>query len=92
MRRGRFCTVADWCNLAGTVRLNILEAGRAASWHLWMAKHSPFRYFKICPDIIRLAIMLYDCFPRSLRNVEGLFRMRLIERFFELHFKEDTFT
>ncbi|MFZ3585361.1 IS6 family transposase, partial [Loktanella sp. DJP18] len=24
-----------------------------------MAKHSPFRYFKTSPEIIRLAVMLY---------------------------------
>ncbi|MDA9206669.1 IS6 family transposase, partial [Planktomarina temperata] len=28
-----------------------------------MAKHSPFRYFKTSPEIIRLAVMLYVRFP-----------------------------
>ena len=37
-----------------------------------MTKQSPFRYFKISPDIIRLAVMLYVRFPLSLRNVEDL--------------------
>ena len=37
-----------------------------------MTKHSPFRYFKTSPEIIRLAVMLYVRFPPSLRNVEDL--------------------
>ena len=37
-----------------------------------MTKHSPFRYFKTSPEIIRLAVMLYIWFPLSLRNVENL--------------------
>ena len=37
-----------------------------------MTKHSPFRYFKTSPEIIRLAVMLYVWFPLSLRNVEDL--------------------
>ena len=37
-----------------------------------MTKHSPFRYFKTNPDIIRLAVMLYVRFPLSLLNVEDL--------------------
>ena len=37
-----------------------------------MTKHSPFRYFKTSPEIIRLAVMLYVRFPLSLRNVEAL--------------------
>ena len=37
-----------------------------------MTKHSPFRYFKTSPEIIRLAVMLYVRFPLSLRNVEDL--------------------
>ena len=28
--------MADWYILAGTVRLKILELGKAAWWHLWM--------------------------------------------------------
>jgi putative transposase len=35
-----------------------------------MTKHSPFRYFKTSPEIIRLAVMMYVRFPLSLRNVE----------------------
>jgi putative transposase len=31
-----------------------------------MTKRSPFRYFKTSPEIIRVAAMLYVCFPLSL--------------------------
>ncbi len=44
-----------------------------------MAKHSPFRYFKTSPEIIRLAVMLYVRFPLSLRNVRDLLHERGIE-------------
>lgn len=44
-----------------------------------MTKHSPFRYFKTSPEIIRLAVMLYVRFPLSLRNVEDLLHERGIE-------------
>ena len=44
-----------------------------------MPKHSPFRYFKTSPEIIRLAVMLYVRFPLSLRNVEDLLHERGIE-------------
>ena len=37
-----------------------------------MTKHSPFRYFKTSPEIIRLAEMMYVRFLLSLRNVEDL--------------------
>ena len=37
-----------------------------------MTKHSPFRYFKTSPEVIRLAVMLYVRFPLALRNVEDL--------------------
>ena len=37
-----------------------------------MTKHSPFRYFKTTPEVIRLAVMLYVRFPLSLRNVKDL--------------------
>jgi putative transposase len=37
-----------------------------------MTKRSPFRYFKISLEIIRLAAMMYVWFPLSLRNVEDL--------------------
>lgn len=37
-----------------------------------MTKRALLRYFKISPDIIRLAVMLNVRFPRSLRNVEDL--------------------
>ena len=44
-----------------------------------MTKHSPFRYFKTSPEVIRLAVMMYVCFPLSLRNVEDLLHERIIE-------------
>ncbi len=37
-----------------------------------MPNPSPFRYFKMSPGIIRLAVMMYVRFPLSLRNVEDL--------------------
>jgi putative transposase len=37
-----------------------------------MIKRSPFKHFKTTHEIIRLAVMLYFRFPRSLRNVEDL--------------------
>jgi putative transposase len=36
-----------------------------------MTKHSPFRYFKTNPDIIRLAVMLFDLFLWSLSSVDA---------------------
>ena len=44
-----------------------------------MRKHSPFRYFKTSPEIIRLVVMMYVRFPLSLRNVEDLLHERGIE-------------
>lgn len=41
-----------------------------------MTKGSPLRYFKTSPEIIRLALMLYNRFPLSLRNVEDLLHER----------------
>ena len=41
--------------------------------------HSPFRYFKTSPEIIRLAVMMYVRFPLSLRNVEDLLHERGID-------------
>ena len=41
-----------------------------------MTQHSPFRYFKTSPEIIRLAVMLYIRHPLSLRNVEDLLHER----------------
>jgi putative transposase len=37
-----------------------------------MSKQILFLYFKICPEITQLAVMLYVRFPLSLRNVEDL--------------------
>ena len=33
---------------------------------------SPFRYFYLSPEVIRLAVMMYIRFPLSLQNVEDL--------------------
>ena len=35
-----------------------------------MIKHSPLRYFKTSPEIIRLAVMLYVRLPLSLREIK----------------------
>ena len=44
-----------------------------------MTKLTPFKYFKISPEIIRLAVMLYVRFPLSLRNVEDLLHERGVD-------------
>ena len=44
-----------------------------------MSKRGPFKYFKTSPEIIRLAAMMYVCFPLSLRNVEDLLHERGID-------------
>jgi putative transposase len=41
-----------------------------------MKNHNPFRYFKTSPEIIRLAVMMYDRFPFSPRNVEDILHER----------------
>ena len=48
-----------------------------------MIKHSPFRYFKTNPEVIRLAVMLYVRFPLSLRNVEDLLHERGVDVSYE---------
>ena len=42
-----------------------------------------FRYFKICPEITQLAVMLYVRFPLSLRNVEDLLHERGVDVSYE---------
>ncbi|MBB3064541.1 transposase-like protein [Limibacillus halophilus] len=44
-----------------------------------MTKRSPFRYFEMSPEIIRLAVMMYIRFPLSLQNVEDLLHERGID-------------
>jgi putative transposase len=39
----------------------------------------PFRYFHSSPEVIRLVVMMYVCFPLSLRNVEDLLFERGID-------------
>ena len=63
----------------GSVRRTWLERGRAVSYLLPMTKHSPFKYVKISPEIIRLAVMMYIRFPLSLRNVDDLLHQRGID-------------
>ena len=36
----------------------------------------PFRYVRACPEVTRLAVMLYVRSPLSLRNVEDLLHER----------------
>ena len=48
-----------------------------------MAKRDPFKYFKSSTEIIRLAVMLYVRFPRSLRYVEDLLHERGIDVSYE---------
>jgi len=40
---------------------------------------SPFRYFKLSPEVIRLAVLMYVRFPLSLRNVADLLFEREID-------------
>ena len=44
-----------------------------------MTKSNPFKGIQSSPEIIRLAVMLYDRFPLSLRNVEDLLHERGVE-------------
>ena len=44
-----------------------------------MAKPSPFQYFKVSPEIFRLAVMFYVRFPLYLRNFEDLLQERGID-------------
>jgi putative transposase len=40
---------------------------------------NPFRYFNSSPEVIRLVVMMYVRYPRSLRNVEDLLAERGID-------------
>jgi len=40
---------------------------------------SALRYFKTSPEIIQFGVMMYVCFPLSLRNVEDLLQERGID-------------
>lgn len=44
-----------------------------------MAKRSPFRYFKISLEVIRLAVMLYIGYPLLLGNVEDMLHERAVD-------------
>ena len=77
------CLMSALMGLNGTVRQNELERAGLFRSLCRMTKHSPFRYFKTSPEIIRLAVMLYVRFPLSLRNVEDLLHERGIEISYE---------
>ena len=40
---------------------------------------NPLRYFNSSPEVIRLTVMLYICYPLSLRQVEDLLFERGID-------------
>ncbi len=44
---------------------------------------SPFRYFNSSPEVIRLVVLMYVCFPLSLRNVDDLLFARGIDIYHE---------
>jgi hypothetical protein len=44
-------------SFGGSVRLNFFEVDRMTLQRLLMTKHSPFRYFKTSPEVIRLAVI-----------------------------------
>ena len=51
---------------------------------VWAMPNSlSFRYFKISPEIIQLAVMLYVRFSLSLRNVEDLLHERGVDVSYE---------
>ena len=39
---------------------------------------NPFRYFNSSPEVIRRAVMMYICYPLSLRQVEDILFERSI--------------
>jgi putative transposase len=41
-----------------------------------MSKKNPFKYYKISPEIIKLAVMYYIRYPLSLRQVEDILHER----------------
>ena len=57
-------------------RLNRREACRAVGQLLLMTNRSPFRYYKTSTEFMRLAVILYVCFPLSLRNADDLLNER----------------
>ena len=44
---------------------------------------SPFRYFKTSPEVIRIAVLMYEGFSLNLRNVEDLLAGRGIDVSYE---------
>ena len=69
----------NWIVVYQLCQTKLLEIGRATLQRFLMIKHSPFRYFKTSPEVIRLAVMLYVRFPLSLRNVEDLLHERGVD-------------
>ena len=41
--------------------------------------NNPFRYFNSSPEVIRLVVMMYICYPLSLRQVEDILFERGID-------------
>ena len=61
------------------VKGNRLIHGRVVSKRPIMTKCDIFNYFKVRPQIIRLAVMIYVRYALSLRNVEDLLHERGID-------------
>ncbi len=64
---------------SGPVREMRLARGRGPATLAGMSQRSPFGSFRTSPEIIRLAVMMYERFPLSLRNVEDPLHERGIE-------------
>lgn len=64
---------------AAVVRGTFLEVIQSPVQSNCTTQRSPLRRFKTRLEIIRLAVMLFICFPLSLRNVEDLLHDRGIE-------------
>ena len=58
------------------------DGGPAVSYPA-MPNQISFHYFKTSPEIIQLAVMLYERVPLSLRNVEDLLHERGVDVSYE---------
>ena len=70
-------------SLSGLARINRLAVLGSVISNSAMSNQISFRYFKICPEITQLAVMLYVRFPLSLRNVEDLLHERSVDVSYE---------
>jgi hypothetical protein len=61
------------------VRGTLIDARRYAGWPPFMIKPRPFKWFKMSPKIIPLAVMLYVRIPLSLHNAEEWLHERGID-------------